>query len=340
MFISKSKKSPFYQITYEVNGKRTTISSGTKNLAEAKKFMSNLYVENDPKPKSRGKSISISKFSNEYLDYIKNTKSNNYIRSVALSFKMLIEHIGDVKLKDVDFRTIDKFITFTFIRTNHGASLYYRTLKAAFSKAVQWNYMEENYLKKIKSPKPPKTYPHFITEEELNLIIANTTDLFLKDMFCTAFYTGMRLGELINMKWTWINFDKRYLTVKCADGFVSKSKKERIIPVTTKINSILVNRHSYSSNPETGFVFTKIQDIKLHEDYVSKRFKKAVKLAGLRNEIHFHSLRHSFASLLVQKGISLYVVKELLGHDDITTTMIYSHLQPQNLRDAIKALEE
>lgn len=73
----------------------------------------------------------------------------------------------------------------------------------------------------------------------------------------------------------------------------------------------------------------------LYQESISKQFKKIVRNANLNDKIHFHTLRHSFASLLVQKGVSLYVVKELLGHEDLATTQIYSHLQKQNLKDAI-----
>ncbi|MBI1938969.1 MAG: tyrosine-type recombinase/integrase [Ignavibacteriales bacterium] len=58
----------------------------------------------------------------------------------------------------------------------------------------------------------------------------------------------------------------------------------------------------------------------------------------MNEKIHFHSLRHSFASLLAQKGISLYIIKELLGHEDLATTQIYSHLQQQSLIEAVKLL--
>jgi len=63
-----------------------------------------------------------------------------------------------------------------------------------------------------------------------------------------------------------------------------------------------------------------------------------VRKAKLNDKIHFHTLRHSFASRLVQKGASIYIVKELLGHSDVTTTQIYSHLEQRNLREVIKLL--
>lgn len=77
-------------------------------------------------------------------------------------------------------------------------------------------------------------------------------------------------------------------------------------------------------------------------DYVSKNFKKAVRASAkdkaIDSSIHFHDLRHSFASNLARKAVSLLIVKELLGHTDIKTTMIYAHLRPENLRNAVELL--
>ncbi len=87
-----------------------------------------------------------------------------------------------------------------------------------------------------------------------------------------------------------------------------------------------------------NYIFYRVKDIKLNEDYVSKKFKSAVREAGFNDNIHFHILRHSFASRLIQKGASVFVVKELLGHEDIKTTQIYSHLQTQDLEEAVKLL--
>ena len=336
MFISRSKKSPFYQLTYEVDGKRTTVSTKTKNLQDAYKFMGNFQRKSEISIKQQINPIMLSKFKEEYISYLTSTKSKNYIRTVQYSFKMLIESIGEISLNLLDIRTLDKFITVTFLRTPSSASLYYRTLKAAFSKAVLWNYIHENPFKKIKSPKVAKVFPVFISEIELQSIIEKTKEEYLRDLFLTAFYTGMRLGELVNMKWSWIDFNENQIVVKCSSSFTTKSKKERIIPISQNLSSIFVNRiPKVFSSSNDDYVITRIAGIKLNEDFVSKKFKSYTRAAGIDERIHFHSLRHSFASLLVQKGVSIYVVKELLGHEDISTTQIYSHLQRQNLREAI-----
>ena len=140
------------------------------------------------------------------------------------------------------------------------------------------------------------------------------------------------------MKWSWIDFFQNQLTVKCSAGFITKSKKERIVPMSEKVRSVLINRFNLAVHQSNEVVFYRIKGRKLHQETISKQFKQAVRKSNLNEKIHFHSLRHSFASLLVQKGVSLYIIKELLGHEDLATTQIYSHLQKQNLCDAVNLL--
>jgi site-specific recombinase XerD len=103
---------------------------------------------------------------------------------------------------------------------------------------------------------------------------------------------------------------------------------------------MIISRYNDEQDPiKNPYVFYRIKGIKLNEDFVSRYFKKVVRLVGLPDDIHFHTLRHSFASNLVQRGISIYSVKELLGHKSIVTTMIYSHLNRESLIKAISCLE-
>jgi len=105
------------------------------------------------------------------------------------------------------------------------------------------------------------------------------------------------------------------------------------------METLMMNRFNKVKNLNNkDYIFYRMIGIKLNEDYVSKQFKKVVREASLMENIHFHTLRHSFASRLIQKGASVFVVKELLGHEDIKTTQIFSHLQTENLTEAINLL--
>lgn len=351
MFIVKIKRSSFYQIVYEVNGKKTSKSTGTANKAEAQKIMEEfskgLLLEKKIFNNSIQEKInlpvsqqihSILDFKKEYLEYLKPIKSKHYITSIELSFNQFISFCGNISLQQINTQIIDRFISTTFARTQRGAHQYYRTLKAALNKAISWNYIETNPFTKVKFPRLTKVHPVFITEDELIIILTNTPYEYLKDIFTVAFYTGMRLGELINMKLDWIDFFKNQITIKCSDGFITKSKKERVIPMSEKVKAVLTTRYQNSRHQYNEVVFYHQEGRILHQETISKQFKDAVRKSKLNDKIHFHSLRHSFASLLVQRGVSLYIVKELLGHEDLATTQIYSHLQQQNLRDAINLL--
>lgn len=344
MFLSKDTKSPFYQVIYFVDGKRTKISTRTADKKEAEKFLKSFVPQPKVKnvepeePKEKKVTIKLSNFIEEYKTYVRNTYSEKYLKkAVRPSFAALQKHIPDMPLQMISTRIIDQFISSVSARSKHSASLYYRTLKAAFNKAVVWNYIEANPFNKIKTPKVPKSFPVFISESELIEILNNTEKQIMKDIFTTAFYTGMRLGELLNMKWNWIDFTQNIITIKNSDDFNSKNKRERIIPIHQKVHTVLQFRFQLGQH-HNNLIFYRNEGIKLNEDFVSKQFKKAVRAAKLNDKIHFHSLRHSFASALVQRGISLYAVKELLGHGNIKTTQIYSHLQKDNLMEAVNLL--
>ncbi|MCL5029235.1 MAG: site-specific integrase [Bacteroidetes bacterium] len=341
MYVAKIKRSKFFQIIYFVDGRRKTHSTKTSDRKEALKVLENFKASlNNPVQEIVHQlpievSLLLSNFRDEYLEYVHPAKSKKYVESIFYSFKQFMFFCGNIPLNKIETKIVDKFINSTFIRTQRGAHHYYRTLKAAFNKAVAWNYISVNPFTKIKFPKLSKSFPVFISEDELLIIVTNTPYQYLKDIFTVGFYTGLRLGELINMKWNWIDFFQNHITVKCSDDFITKSKKERIVPMSEKVKTILINRFNLAVHQPGEVVFYRIKGRKLHQETISKQFKDSVRKSNLNEKIHFHSLRHSFASLLAQKGVSLYIIKELLGHEDLATTQIYSHLQQQNLRDAV-----
>lgn len=329
------KRGNIYYIEYfdEDEQKIKRSSTKKKTKSEAIKYISEFQKK--LKVKKDVKNILLSDFINEYFSFSHRTHSANYSRSIKLSFKMLEEFVGDMPLKKITEKIIESFLLTTHDRAKYSAGLYHRTLKASFNKAIQWGYLEVNPFAKIKLPKNVKRIPEFIGEKELNKIIGLTDNLILREIFTTAFYTGLRQSELINLKWNSIDFNNSIITVKNSKDFTTKSKKERVVPM----NKIVVQQmKKLKVNSASDYIFPNLNNYKFNPDYIGKSFKKAVRAAKLSEAIHFHTLRHSFASNLVRKGVSLYVVKELLGHEDISTTQIYAHLDNSALVNAVELL--
>ena len=336
MYLVLNKKSSNYQLIYFRDGKRTSVSTGTANKLEAEKFLTSFDPMSKPEPQQIKPSINLNSFIKEYKTYVANTYSEKYLKkAVTPAFNQLQKFIPDISLEFISTKSIDQFISSVYSKSKFAASLYHRTLKAAFNKALIWNYIQENPFNKIKSPKVTKSFPAYLSEAELILILNKTDDELLKDIFTTAFYTGMRLNEILNMKWNWIDFNQNIITVKNSEDFKTKNKRDRIIPIHNKVHSILKKNLPLNKQSAHPLVFYRKKDIKLNGEFISKQFKKAVRSAELNDNIHFHSLRHSFASALVQRSVSLYAVKELLGHEDIKTTQIYSHLTQSSLSNAV-----
>lgn len=319
--------------------------------------------------------ITLRVFVNEYEDLIKKTRTENYYKSVKLALKHLTDYFGLQRpLASISFRDVELFITELQKNAPKGSRVYYRTLKAAFNKALDWNYISENHFIKIKLAKKKQLNPDFITEDELKQILERIDNDVVYDAVVMGFYTGLRLNELMNLKWNNIDKEKGLIVVGDAE-FTTKGKNQRYVPIsdevrkvfqrckklevrsetasrcasltrsdiegeTGKVKSGRISQISRKGNYSTGYVFCKENGFPYSGDYVSKMFKKACIDAGIRDSIHFHSLRHSFASNLVQRGVPLYVIKELLGHSSIAVTEIYSHLNMDSLREAVAVLDK
>ncbi|MHB1687820.1 MAG: tyrosine-type recombinase/integrase [Ignavibacteriaceae bacterium] len=336
--------------------------------------------------------VTLRVFGDEYFNLIKQNRSAAYYTSVKNSFAHLFDFFhSQVSIKSIGLKEAENFITHLQRKVPKGYRVYVRTLKAAFNKAVEWGYIKENYFMKVKLPKKQQVNPAFINRKQLEEIsrqlaigsrqtevgnMQGSKDV-LNDVVVIGFYTGMRLNEIVNLKWKNVNLATRIITVGDED-FTTKGRNQRYVPICDEAMEVLRRRNGikeYWNNgggkkekangnpicradgrntPEdgpaliipfskreslNGYVFCKSNGTRFSGDYISKSFQFACRAAGVDKAIHFHSLRHSFASNLVQQGVSLYTIKELLGHSSITTTEIYSHLNMDALRDAIRRLD-
>ena len=296
--------------------------------------------------------ITLRVFVDEYSNWIKQNRSIAYHVSVMSSFKHLIDFFGQQKsIREIRLKETENFCSYLQQKVCRGYRVYYRTLKAAYNKAVEWGYVSENFFIKVKLPKKQKIAPAFISSEQLRVISDQVKNETIKDIIVFAFYTGMRLDEIVNLCWKNIDLGNRVITVG-DENFTTKGRKQRFIPICEEALKAIENVKLRMQNGENkkiipiqsldkvhAYVFCKANGERYTGDHISQSFKRACKAAGVDKAIHFHTLRHSFASYLVQKGVPLYTIKELLGHSSISTTEIYSHLNMDSLRDAIKKLD-
>jgi integrase len=342
MFIFK--RNSYYHLEYfdEEENKTKRISTEHKKKQEAlifvSKFKESLLASKKPD------FITLEDFQKKYESFTEKAMSEGYNKNIKYSFGILIERFGrETALTKITGNELETFLISRFPVAKHATSLAYRTLKSAFQKAAQWNYLGSNPLEKIRLPKIAQNKPVFIDDVELKSIISYETDDTLKEIYLFAFYSGCRINEILNLKWNAIDFAERIIQVKNDGEFTTKSKKERAIPINNHLFESLKNRlPKVNTITNNGYVFKDIKGKKFRSDTVSKKFKKTVRDAAkeivIDSNIHFHTLRHSFAICLVQRGVSIYEVSKLLGHSDIKVTEIYAHLKPENLRSAVELL--
>lgn len=278
--------------------------------------------------------VTVLQFVSEYTDSIKPIRSSGYIKSIKITFNQLLKYTGNIPIQRFTKRTCESFILETYKKSPAAAALYFRTLKAAFNKAKLWNYVSDNPFCGFKLPREQRKIPAYIDINQLNVITQQTKNKTLKDLFIFAFFTGLRAGEIISLTWNNINLRERIIQVG-DNNFKTKTRSIRFVPITEPVFNILSNRLPKIINSKKCYVFGKTSTIQFRGDYLSKKFKQSCRAAGLTEEVHFHSLRHSAASYLVQQGVPIYTVKDILGHTSTKTTEIYSHLNMTSLHQAM-----
>lgn len=217
------------------------------------------------------------------------------------------------------------------------------TLREFYKFLQSEKIIKENPANKLRTPKIGKSLPLFLTEREIKKLCSvykNEKKFVLvrmRTMIKLMYASGMRVSELVSLPETAINYDMRQILI-CGKG-----SKERIVPISKEvvdeIFEYLELRNKFIGSRKSKWLFPSLRSLSGHmtRDGFFKNLKKMAIKAGISQEkVHPHVLRHSFATQLVNNKADLRSIQKMLGHENIVTTEIYTHITTEKLVNEVK----
>ncbi|MDY2640625.1 site-specific tyrosine recombinase XerD [Ligilactobacillus salivarius] len=280
----------------------------------------------------------------DYLHYLKVERglSENTIASYGIDLKLFLEYLRENEIPS--FKQVNKEVIVNYMQAeknnNKANSSILRSvssLRKFFQYLAQEKIIEKDPMLLIDTPKKKQHLPQVLTKEEVEKLLhsPNTGQVLgLRDrtMLELMYATGLRISEIINLK-----LEDLHLTMGTLQT-LGKGHKERIVPVGDEAIK-WINRYLEEARPKllkqkrSNYLFLNFHGNNLTRQGVWKNLKAEVRKAGIQKNITPHTLRHSFATHILENGADLRIVQELLGHADISTTQIYTHLSNKQLAD-------
>lgn len=331
MFISKRKNGYYYLHYNNSAGKRISISTKQKIKSEALRFLTTFKMD-EPK-----RNLEKTNFDSVKWQYLKHSESIHSFKT-TLAYRQILKQFSDY-FSNPNLQSLTQYMIEIYLQEKLNVSTYTAQkhlayLRSFFNNAVDKGLIKDNPCRKIKNFKLPQKLPVYFSDNEFKKLLEAVDSEDLKDLIIFAVNTGLRQMELLTLCWNQINFKDKIIILN-NQTHITKSKKVRSIPLNNTTFNILLNR---SKRAESCLIFT-YKGLPIKQDFITHKFKKYVRKAKLDDRLHFHSLRHSFASKLTRKGVGIYQVSKLLGHADIKTTMIYAHLRVKDLRESVELLD-
>ncbi len=279
---------------------------------------------------------------NNFLNYI--TVEKGLSENTRQAYKRDLEtFLGFIKEKDLELKEISRTDILSYIRNLRGEGLAARTaarhlstLRTFFRFLLIENIKQEDPTVNIDTPKTWSNLPKFLTFEEVERLMEQPDEATRKGirdraMIELLYATGLRVSELINLKREDLKIEMGMLT--CS----GKGSKERIVPVgdsaLSKISRYLREaRGEYKKSDQNPYLFLSNRGKPMTRQSFWKIIKKYALRANIEKNVTPHILRHSFATHLLENGANLRSVQMMLGHSDISTTQIYTHINKERLK--------
>lgn len=273
----------------------------------------------------------------KFIRYLEIEK--NYSAHTILNYKLDLEDfagfIGSTEIEQIDYLYLRKYLAELKERGLASRSIARRisTLRSFFKFLTREGYLKSNPILSVSSPKLDKHLPLFMTEEEVVKLIESA---FMKEgtgvrglrdraILETFYSTGLRISELVSLNIRDFDFISGIIKV------MGKGKKERIVPIG-EVAIAALRKYLKARKKESEAVFLNKNGGRITARGVRGIVDKYINRAGISPGVSPHTLRHSFATHLLNRGADLRTVQELLGHANLSTTQIYTHLTTEKLK--------
>lgn len=281
------------------------------------------------------------KYIDKYLEYLK--VERKYSNKTILSYKDdLIEYnefLGNnfTNILNIDMNIVNNYMKYLYDRkiTKSSISRKLSSIRGLYNYLVREDIIKENHFNKIQNPKRELYLPKFLKDEELDKIFSvcnsnNPTEERDTLIIELLYATGVRVSELVNIKIKDINRKEKLIKV------LGKGNKERMVIYNnhTKkaLDTYLKDGYNYFNKKSSEYLILNKNGNKLSERYIREIINKKVSQASLDIKISPHTLRHTFATDILENGADLMTVKELLGHESLNTTSIYTHVTNEQIK--------
>lgn len=322
-------------VTYVAEGRRVRRSTNTDDRKLAEKILARLehrLVEDAEELVPRD--ASIDDFVRDYLAWAKTNHAPDTFIQDRLKLPGFFRWLGKKKLTELTREDLERYKTHRLESVKaRTVNNELRVIRAALNKAVAWGKLHKSPFVGVKLLKFPTNPPRFLSDEEVERLLAAAEDTRLYQVIATAIFAGLRKRELGWLEWEDVDFAQGIVLVrnktKGGASFTLKNYEARSVPLHGRLRAVLEEARRGRTS---GFCFapqTKPVPGRRYRYDFRAAFERVVARAGLSG-VTPHTLRHTFASRLVMAGVSIYKVSRWLGHKDLKTTLIYAHLAPRD----------
>lgn len=342
-FLFKRKDFGFWYIGYyDESGKMKRMSTKEKLKTRAD------IIHDNFKKKNKLNIVPDIFYLKDVQDIVFNFVKNNFAPTTLLLYKNAIRNLdslfGYKPIKSITLIDIEEYKSIR-LKTVSPVTLNIelRTIKAFFNYCVQFNLLSHNQLSKISQIRIQEKKLLTFSTEEINLLLANIRHQKLKLIVTIAAYTGLRLNEILHLKYTRINVQEKFIEIINSGNFTTKTKKNRIIPVPDTLLNELTSLFSDNGTPllidPESYIFSSDGKAPFDKSYITRKFKSVLRKLNLNEDLHFHCLRHTYFSNLSRLNVPVNYIKELAGHSSIKTTEIYLHNFRQDLNNFVSGFK-